>query len=610
MADASNIPARIGRRWRVLGGGLLTSLAVVMITLVLLVHHQRKVDQATRDDVERSYVLRLHLQRVFSLMQDVEGGARGFMITGQTVFLEPYDRARAQLPGELAQLRASSLHPEDRTYAAQLETLVRQKLAIAAFNVDLRRRHPLVEAVANAHTRQGRQAMEQIRGEVTAWDAQERRQLADRLARADAASRGLTLTLRVLAGGVLLIIAVGAWGARALARSRDEATAANQAKSAFLAMMSHELRTPLNGVLGMAHALAASPLDERQHGYVELIEDSGQSLLAILNDILDLSKIEAGRLEIEAITYNLPDLLEAIVALWRAPIAEKGPVLTVEFHDLPVWVVGDPTRLRQILTNLLSNALKFTERGEIRFSVLYRADERLRFQVSDTGAGMSPAVLARLFRDFTQGDASMGRRFGGTGLGLSISRRLCRTMGGDLTAASIEGLGSTFTGSVHVSAAAAPAQEPDPAEPEAQGELPRLQILAVDDNPSNRAVVEALLHALGLEVMLATNGAEALEVLRKTPIDLVLMDINMPVMTGVEALAAIRRGEAGEPGLRVVALTADAMAGDRERYLALGFDGHLSKPIEPRALIGALADTGTHRSEREPGHVRLPIAAA
>jgi len=587
MTDRTFIPALPGRRWRVLATGLVAALATAMVTLVILVHHQRGVDQETRDEVERSYVLRLHLQHVFSLVQDIEAGARGYVITGQDAFLEPFIRARAQLPGELAQLRASAMTPEDRGIAAQLDGLVRSKLAIAGHNIAVRRRQPLGDVAAHLHTAQGRSVMNQIRALRATWDAHEQRELDLRLAAADKSNRDLTLMLRGLAGGVLLIVTVGVWGAVALAGSRDRAADANEAKSAFLAMMSHELRTPLNGVLGMAHALAASPLDERQHGYVEVIESSGQSLLAILNDILDLSKIEAGRLEIEAISYRLTDLLDSIVALWSAPVAEKGLVLSVEFKDVPTWVAGDPTRLRQILTNLLSNALKFTERGEIRLRVRYDADQSLRFEVSDTGTGMSPAVLTRLFRDFSQGDPSTGRRFGGTGLGLSISRKLCRMMGGDLAAESVEGQGSTFIGWVRAPAAAAPAEA---AEAEARGELPQLRILAVDDNASNRAVVEALLHALGLSVALASDGVEALEILRMAPIDLVLMDINMPVMNGVQALAAIRSGQAGEPGVRVVALTADAMAGDHERYLNQGFDGHLSKPIQPAALVEVLVE--------------------
>jgi signal transduction histidine kinase/CheY-like chemotaxis protein len=576
-----------GPRWRVIVSGLVVILFAAMVSLALLVRHQRNVDEETRNEVERSYVLRAHMQTVFSLVQDVETGSRGFVITGQEAFLEPYRRALGQIDGEMAALRASALHAPDRRNIERLDGLVRQKLRIAEMNVELRRTRSLDEAAARVRTGQGAAVMARIRELLTTWDAQKERELQERLTAADAASRQLTLTLRGLAAVIPIIIALGVWGAFALARSREKAEAANQAKSAFLAMMSHELRTPLNGVLGMAHALAASPLDQRQHSYVEVIESSGQSLLAILNDILDLSKIEAGRLEIEAITYRLTDLLDSIVALWSGPAAEKGLVLAVEFADIPTWVEGDPTRLRQILTNLLSNALKFTEQGEIRLSVRYAADQHLRFEVADTGPGMSPEVLAKLFRDFSQGDASTGRRFGGTGLGLSISRRLCRMMGGDLEAQSVEGAGSTFTGSILAVAVNAPVETVD-AEP--QSDLPTLRILAVDDNASNRAVIEALLHSLGLAVTLACNGAEALEALASTPVDLVLMDINMPVMNGLDALAAIRGGRAGDPRVRVVALTADAMAGDRERYLGKGFDGHLSKPIQPSALIEALAE--------------------
>jgi signal transduction histidine kinase/AmiR/NasT family two-component response regulator len=598
MSEKAFIPIWIERRWRVIAGGLVASLAVVMLALVLLVHHQRGVDRATRDEVVRSCLLRLQMERVFSLVQDVETGSRGFVITGQDVFLEPYNRARPQIQHEMALLRAKAVQ-DDRPYIERLDGLIERKLQLAARNVELRRSASPRDAAAAVATAQGREVMDQIRSVLAIWEVHERRELDLRLASADAASRELTFALRGLATGVLLIITLGVWIAVMLAKSRDQADAANQAKSAFLAMMSHELRTPLNGVLGMAHALAASPLDKRQHAYVEVIESSGQSLLSILNDILDLSKIEAGRLEIEAISFCLTDLLNSIVALWREPAAEKGLVLAVQFDDVPTWVVGDPTRLRQVLTNLLSNALKFTERGEIRLSVRYCDDQGLQFQVADTGPGMAPTVLAKLFKDFSQGDVSTGRKFGGTGLGLSISRRLCRMMGGDLEAQSVEGAGSTFIARIAAPATAAP---PEAVLAEASCEAPELRILAVDDNASNRAVVEALLHALGSPVTLARDGAEALDILRAIPIDLVLMDINMPGMNGLEALAAIRGGEAGDREVCVVALTADAMAGDRERYLAKGFDGHLSKPIRPSALVEVLAAAEQNQS---PSGVRL-----
>jgi CheY-like chemotaxis protein len=287
------------------------------------------------------------------------------------------------------------------------------------------------------------------------------------------------------------------------------------------------------------------------------------------------------------VEFSVANLFSALRGMLR-PLLVSEDVRLV-FEDVPATLAlyNDEGKVSQILRNFISNALKFTERGEIRLSVGYGADQRLSFQVTDTGAGMSPAVLARLFRDFSQGDASTGRKFGGTGLGLSISRKLCRMMGGDLEADSVEGSGSTFTGSVLAPAAAAPAGT---AETEAQPELPQLRILAVDDNASNRAVIEALLHALGLPVTLAFDGADALDILHSTPVDLVLMDINMPVMNGLEALAAIRSGKAGDPGVRVIALTADAMAGAGEGYIAKGFDGHLGKPIQPAALVEVLAE--------------------
>jgi len=217
-------------------------------------------------------------------------------------------------------------------------------------------------------------------------------------------------------------------------------------------------------------------------------------------------------------------------------------------------------------------------------------DGRFLFEVIDTGAGIPDIVQTRLFTDFSQADATTSRRFGGTGLGLSISRRLCRLMGGDLVVSSVQGTGSTFRALVVLGVA-----EPNPVEVEAESmELPCLRVLAVDDNAANRAVAEALLSAMGLSVTLASDGAEALEVLKHQAMDLILMDVNMPVMGGIEALRAIRRGEAGDPHIPIIALTADAMIGDRERYLAEGFDDHLAKPIEPTALIQALFAAAKH----------------
>ena len=586
MNDTQAMRGWVGQHWRLFATAVIALIAAALIALVLLVIHQRNVDRSTREAVENSYVLRGHMQRVFSLMQDVETGARGFVITGKDLFLEPYARARSQLPGELNKLRVSAAADHEVGYVDRLDGLIRRKLAICEEMIAVRRNRSQVDATLLVQTGQGKRAMDDIRAVLGQWETLERRQLEVRLAAVNASSRELSLGLAALSLGIVALLVLTGAAAAELARSRDEAHAANQAKSAFLAMMSHELRTPLNGVLGMAHALEHTGLDDRQQAYLKVIDGSGRSLLAILNDILDLSKIEAGRLEIEHIPFHLTELLDAVVTLWRGPAAEKALDLTMDVDpDLPAWVSGDPTRLRQVLTNLLSNAIKFTDQGGVHLVVRRASAGKLRFTVADTGPGMSPAVQARLFTDFNQAAASTSRKYGGTGLGLSISRRLCRLMGGDLEVQSVEGVGATLYGSIEVGPASAPRDIPLEQEP---GELPSLRILAVDDNGSNRAVIEALLHALGLGVSLASDGAEALDVLKVQPMDLVLMDINMPVMNGTEALRAIRRGEAGERTVRVVALTANAMTGDREHYLAQGFDDHLGKPIQPDALIEIL----------------------
>ena len=592
--------AQLDRNWRAFGLGAVLFVSVSVVILGSLVLYQHDVDQRVQDSVEQSYVLRADMQGAFSLLQDIELGDRGFAITGNTMFLDPYTRAKGQLPAQMSLLRQGAAAAGELAYYGRLEPLVRQKLQDAA-NVIARRRlgGPQDATLLRGATR-GKMTMDAIRLVLGQWQAHERDRLAAHIAAATASSQNLTVALAGLSAAVcaLLLMAGGAAAmalrdsarvAAELAASRDEARAATQAKSAFLTMMSHELRTPLNGVLGMVHALTTTNLNARQRAHLDVIESSGRSLLLILNDILDLSKIEAGRLEVETVPFGLTQLLENVVALWGPPAAEKGLTLTLNLDpDLPAWAAGDPTRLRQVITNLLSNAMKFTDQGSICLRVRGADNGLLRVEVIDTGAGIPAIVQARLFTDFSQADSSTSRRFGGTGLGLSISRRLCRLMGGDLVVSSVEGLGSTFRASVLLGAA-----EPSAVavEPESM-EMPCLRILAVDDNAANRAVAEALLSALGLSVTLANDGAEALELLKRQAVDLVLMDINMPVMGGIEALRAIRRGEAGDPDIPIIALTADAMLGDRERYLAEGFDDHLAKPIEPTALIHMLLAAG------------------
>ncbi len=384
--------------------------------------------------------------------------------------------------------------------------------------------------------------------------------------------------------------------ARALERAQVDAQAANRAKSAFLAMMSHELRTPMNGVMGMAHALAATDLDRRQTDYLDTIVQSGDGLMTILNDILDLSKIEAGKLELETVDFDIGELGRQLCRLWAQTARAKNVDLVLEIApDMPAWVAGDPVRVRQVLLNLISNAVKFTLEGRVRVILTPSASGGVEIKVTDTGIGMSAEQRTRLFQPFAQGEVSTTRRFGGSGLGLSICHQLVALMGGEISVVSRPDVGSTFTVTLPLAASAAPAMVPSAPRPPAG--LEGRRILVVDDNRANRAVAQALLEAVGAVVILADDGRQGLDRLAAGSIDLVLMDVHMPTMDGIEALARIRAGEGGAINIPVIALTADGMSGEAERLTGLGFDGVQSKPIQPGELLRAVAEGCEGRAE-------------
>jgi CheY-like chemotaxis protein len=378
--------------------------------------------------------------------------------------------------------------------------------------------------------------------------------------------------------------------AKALEKAEADAQEASRAKSAFLAMMSHELRTPMNGVLGLAHALRGTSLDKRQAEYLEMIEQSGHGLMTILNDILDLSKIEAGKLELEVAPFDIRKLAAQIRLVWSETARLKGLDLTLDIDPAtPAWLSGDAARVRQILLNLVSNALKFTDAGEVMVRIAPARDGRggLVLAVADTGSGMTDEQRVRLFTPFAQGDRSTARRFGGTGLGLAICRQLAEMMDGEVTVESALGAGSTFTVRLAVPAAIAANDETDDAP---SLDLVGARVLVVDDNLINQTVARAILEAAGAAVATVGDGYEALARLRVEDFDVVLMDVHMPVMDGVEAVRRIRAGEGGRVDLPVVALTADAMVGDAERLLAQGFDDAHPKPIQPAGLLAAVAN--------------------
>jgi signal transduction histidine kinase/FixJ family two-component response regulator len=391
--------------------------------------------------------------------------------------------------------------------------------------------------------------------------------------------------------------------ARRLAAETDKANAASSAKSDFLATMSHEIRTPLNGVLGMAQALSLDGLGAAQREKVDVILSSGETLTALLNDILDLSKIEAGRMEISAVDSDLSAALDHAINLFEPVAREKNVVLAaLREGGGPDWLSYDRVRVHQCISNLVSNAVKFTEHGrvDVRWSVaaaMAGAPHRVRISVSDTGIGMNEEALARLFNAFTQADESTTRRFSGTGLGLAITRKLARMMGGDVHVSSAPGRGSTFTLTFEARAAKAPArprrrrleqgrlEQESAAAPAAHRAL---RILLVDDNATNRQVAKLFLAQLRCEITEAVNGAEALERLAAQAFDLVLLDVHMPVMDGCETIRRIRASTETWAALPVIALTADAMEGDRERFVAMGMTDYLAKPIDRRLLLAKI----------------------
>lgn len=376
-----------------------------------------------------------------------------------------------------------------------------------------------------------------------------------------------------------------------LRSARDEAMAASSAKSTFLSVMSHEIRTPLNGVLGMTQAMSRDATDAQQISRLDIIRHSGEALLAILNDLLDLSRIEAGKVTLEAIPFDMAEVLGGAYSAFTALANKKGISFNLDMEAARGRFVGDPTRIRQIVYNLISNALKFTESGRVVVKAAALAQE-LEIVVTDSGVGIPADKLSEIFSEFRQADATISRRFGGTGLGLSIARNLASLMGGSITVESKPGEGSSFTVRLSVARTDEVASKGQILDQQTTPALApdAVRVLAAEDNHVNQLVLRTLLEQFGISATLVENGAAALDAWQKDPWDVILMDIQMPVMNGIEATRRIREQErlSGRTPTPIIALTANSMTHQLDEYRAAGISGVIPKPIEAAVLVEAL----------------------
>lgn len=375
-------------------------------------------------------------------------------------------------------------------------------------------------------------------------------------------------------------------------RLRAAAEEASIAKTAFLATLSHEIRTPLNGIVAVGTLLRRTELTAQQQEHAAILEDSTEILMGVLNDVLDLAKIESGKLSIDLIDFNVRGKLEAAARVWAQRAEQKAIAVEADLGDLPAWIRSDPLRVQQIVFNLLSNAVKFTDEGQVRLTAGLTEIEgqaQLWVEVADSGCGMDAATAERVFAGFEQASATVARTHGGTGLGLAISRRLADLLGGSLTVASEPGVGSTFRLQIPYLAAeeAQPACEQEPVIDDAGSSGARL--LIADDHEVNLRVLRLLLEPMGFDLVTVANGLEAFETARREPFDVILLDMQMPVMGGVEAAQRIRSATGHNTLTPIIALTANAMQHHREEWAAVGVETLVTKPINVTELLGAVS---------------------
>lgn len=572
----------------------------------------------------------LETVRMLSLLQDTEVGQRGYLLTGDEGFLEPYSLALLEIEQLRAHFKTISLNdPITSRFADRLDALIRERLTLLADTLTHAREGRLDEALAIVREGVGKARMDEIRGIVAEINDARDKVLAAQQERL----RQTLFWVRIVEVFGVFVLVMTAFtivrqsvltlqGQRQLRESQREvmeaATAATHAKSAFLATMSHELRTPMTAIIGMCDLLLAGQQSRDERQITRLLARNAETLLKLLNDILDLSKVEAGRMTFEKNDFRLSAVLGDVQSLFGPVASQKGLLLRIEANPGPQDVfAGDAKRLQQVLVNLVGNAIKFTSQG----SVTVRSTQApaaggkvaVRFEVQDTGEGIAEDAKERLFREFEQEDTSTSRRFGGTGLGLSISKRIIEALGGTIGVESVKGEGSCFSFVLALDegdAAGVTVRTPISAvDAGSRFAGMRLRILLAEDTPATQFLVKRMLSLWGHDVTTASDGQEAVDAAAGRAWDIILMDMQMPILDGMEATRAIRAGDGPSARAPIIALTADAVTDNRKVYLAAGCDVVVTKPIDWADLahhIMALVAPGNQVSPAAPPRVESP----
>lgn len=574
---------------------VITAMIVMVMALTWVVTGNLATIRAAGDQLHHSAAVDKAAGNLLTAAINQETGIRGYWESGDREFLTPFKTGQKEFRVSLETMRALTREDAAQTarVAALEQAMVQWNRVYAApkLRTSPMTRSSLETAVA------GKIAMDEVRLQLAEVRSQEARMATLRSAARDRAYEGAYLALFGVGALVLIIgLGLGVWALALVSSGERRAREQAESKTRILAVVSHEIRTPLNGLLGMLQAIACDGLPKVQSDRVSMALDAGRTLTILLDDLLEASKLEAGRLELVEVAFDIEVMLRGIEAIFE-PLALAGGVdfsVDVAPDARGIWI-GDKVRLGQICTNLVSNAVKFTPAGRVHLSVMACDKKGLTLSVTDNGIGMDTETIDRLFSPFTQANAQTAHQFGGTGLGLSISRALARLMGGDILVFSSVGQGSTFTVHLPLARGSKPAKDSRDA-----SSLPGLRVLAADDNATNREVLAAVLPSLGMNVALVHDGFEAVSAWAVDQFDVVLLDLRMPGCDGFEAARRIRALE--QPGGRrtpLILVSADLSPHVQDEGRRAGLDGFVSKPLDLKALADEISRVAASRTMKQ-----------